>query len=104
MAEIITGYRSRFMAKRLFVMMKGLKKERKAYRGKTHSSREMLEYSRGGAEERKLGRLLESDWVVVSTVMCLSGNDVWGTISSTAQHLKHTYTSRECYLMKSSTI
>ncbi len=64
----------------------------KTFRVNTHSSSEMLEYSRGAMEEWGPDRLLESGWAVVSAAIRLSGNDVWGTISSTAQHLKHTHT------------
>lgn len=59
---------------------------------KTHSSSEMLEYSRGETDGGGPGRLPRSGWVVVSAGVRLSDNDVWGTISSTAQHLEHTHT------------
>ena len=52
----------------------------------------MLEYSRGETDGGGPGRLPRSGWVVVSAGVRLSDNDVWGTISSTAQHLEHTHT------------
>lgn len=58
---------------------------------KTHSSSEMLEYSRGETDEGGPGGMLESGWVIVSAGVRLSDSDVWGTISSTAQHLEHTH-------------
>lgn len=54
---------------------------------KTHSSSEMLEYSRKETEEWGPDGLLELGWTVISAAVRLSGDDVWGTISSTAQHL-----------------
>lgn len=76
MSKCWTGFKNRPVAKGLLVLMKGTKQEMKAHRVKTYSSSEMLEYSRGETEEWGVDRLLESGWVVISSAVCLSGNDV----------------------------
>lgn len=60
----------------------------------------MLEYSREETEERGPDGPLEPGCAVVSAAIRLSGNDVWGTISSTAQHLKHTHQQEVTTWMK----